>query len=648
MGKWTVIQLICLICICLPAIAQQPLNKDSLLDKLRLAKEDEEKVRMYYILTASYQKEDLQAAEKYCRLGLELSRKLNYRQGFLDYYVYYTNILNYQGKFDSVLNLNLEAVEYARKNSDSAEVGRTMLNVGMAYRQLEDYENAVSYIEGGRAILWRKGVSQYDGLTSDLLQVLYYSMHQYRKAVNIGLYAVSIIEKNGKVEQLPQAYNNLGLNYIQLHLYDSAKYYLDKGKRLAEQFKETAILISADLNFALIALKQKQIDSIKPNIDRALALSRKYEAYEYLGLAQYGLAYHYLLKKDYLRSRLNADSAMALANQYNMRYLKQMLYALLSSLSYATQDSKLGYLYFNEYELLNDSVLNESIANSTIHIEKKYETEKKETQLQLQETKLRQKSILNYFLTAGGILLLIISLLSYRNYKNRQKLQQTRIDELENEKQLTATEAVLKGEDQERTRLAKDLHDGLGGMLSGIKHSLNQMKGNLIMTPENGRAFERSIDMLDSSIKEMRRVAHNMMPEILVRYGLDVALKEFCSEIERSGMIHANYQSIGMDGVPLEHTTAVTIYRIVQELVNNSIKHAAATNVLVQVHFSEPEQLMAITVEDDGKGFDRSILDHSTGMGWNNIRNRVEFLKGKLDLGSDPGNGTSVLIEINI
>jgi signal transduction histidine kinase len=78
---------------------------------------------------------------------------------------------------------------------------------------------------------------------------------------------------------------------------------------------------------------------------------------------------------------------------------------------------------------------------------------------------------------------------------------------------------VLKGEEQERTRIAKDLHDGLGGMLSGIKYSFNNMKGNLIMTPENSRAFERSMDMLDSSIKEMRRVAHNMMPR-LVRFGL--------------------------------------------------------------------------------------------------------------------------------
>jgi signal transduction histidine kinase len=281
-------------------------------------------------------------------------------------------------------------------------------------------------------------------------------------------------------------------------------------------------------------------------------------------------------------------------------------------------------------------------------MEVKYETENKEAQIQLQKAQLRQKNTLNYVLAGSAVALLLISLLSYRNYKNRQRMQQATIDELEKEKQLTATEAVLKGEEQERTRLAKDLHDGLGGMLSGIKFSLSNMKGNLIMTPDNAQAFERSIDMLDSSIREMRRVAHNMMPEVLVKYGLDTALKEFCNEIDRSGVIQTNYHSIAMNKIDIEQTTAVTIYRIVQELVNNAIKHAAATNVLVQTQYSASEKLLSVTVEDDGKGFDLSSLKQSNGIGWSNIQNRVDFLKGKIDVQSGEGKGTSVLIEIGI
>jgi len=183
-------------------------------------------------------------------------------------------------------------------------------------------------------------------------------------------------------------------------------------------------------------------------------------------------------------------------------------------------------------------------------------------------------------------------------------------------------------------------------MLSGIKYSLNTMKGNLIMTPDNAQAFERSIDMLDSSIKEMRRVAHNMMPEALVKFGLDTALKDFCNDINRSGALQVNYQSIGMDRAEVDQSTAITIYRIVQELLNNVMRHAAAKNAIVQV--SKTNAVVSVTVEDDGKGFDTTVLNGAKGIGWQNIQSRVEYLKGKLDVRSMAGKGTSVMVELNV
>lgn len=163
------------------------------------------------------------------------------------------------------------------------------------------------------------------------------------------------------------------------------------------------------------------------------------------------------------------------------------------------------------------------------------------------------------------------------------------------------------------------------------------------MTPENQQAFERSMDMLDSSIKEMRRVAHNMMPEALVKFGLDTALRDFCNDINRSGALQVSYQSIGLPDAAIDQTTGITIYRIVQELINNTMKHAAARKAIVQV--TRQQQQLTVTVEDDGRGFDTAILRGAEGIGWNNIKNRVEFLKGKLDIDSQPGKGTSVHIE---
>ena len=293
---------------------------------------------------------------------------------------------------------------------------------------------------------------------------------------------------------------------------------------------------------------------------------------------------------------------------------------------------------------IGEVIINDKVIRNTTELQEKYESEKKDAQIQLQKAQLFKKDIWNYILAGSILTILVISILSYRNYRHTKSLQQQRISELETEKQLSATEAVLKGEEQERTRLAKDLHDGLGGMLSGIKYTLNDMKGNLIMTAENAQAFERSMDMLDSSIREMRRVAHNMMPEALVKFGLDTAIRDFCNDITKSGALQVQYQSIGLDDAELDQVKNVTIYRIVQELLNNTMKHASAKNALVQLTYNK-EQL-TVTVEDDGKGFDPALLKLSKGIGWSNIQNRVEFLKGTWDVSSEPGKGTSVHIEI--
>jgi signal transduction histidine kinase len=317
----------------------------------------------------------------------------------------------------------------------------------------------------------------------------------------------------------------------------------------------------------------------------------------------------------------------------------------LSRIHIALHDLVKGQAYMKEATAIADSINNERIRRNAIEFEAKYETEKKDAQIKLQLAAIKQKSTLNYLLIGAAAAVFIISLLAYRNYRHKQSIQLQRINELETEKYLSATEAVLKGEEQERTRLAKDLHDGLGGMLSGIKYSLNTMKGNLIMTPENAQAFERSMDMLDSSIQEMRRVAHNMMPEALVKFGLDAALKDFCTSITNSGALKVQYQSLNIEGLEIEQTTAITMYRIVQELINNTIKHASAQKAIVQL--SRTDGRLNLEVEDDGNGFNIDILDRAKGIGWTNIQNRIEFLKGKLDIHSEIGKGTSVHIELN-
>ncbi|HTF31122.1 MAG TPA: sensor histidine kinase, partial [Flavitalea sp.] len=417
-------------------------------------------------------------------------------------------------------------------------------------------------------------------------------------------------------------------------------------------FDESAHINSVDIVFtyhlisAQVFRKLNQLDSSFVYFQKCLDVSKKY-GYSYgKAESQLQMGAIAILQKKYKNAETYLLTGIEEAKAIHYFGMLDEGYKYLSDIYAETGRYQQAYEYFQKYKDANDSTVNLDSKKYATELEKKYETEKKDKQIILQQSQLQKRKTINYVVIGSASAFLVISLLTYRNYKQKQKLQQQRINELETQQQLTATEAVLKGEEQERTRLAKDLHDGLGGMLSGIKYSFNTMKGNLIMTPENNQAFERSMDMLDSSIKEMRRVAHNMMPEALVKFGLDTALKDFCNEINQSGALQVSYQSIGLENIAIEQTTSITVYRIVQELLNNTMKHAAAKTAIVQVTKSDGQ--LSVTVEDDGKGFDTAILKRVTGIGWSNIQNRVEFLKGNLDVQSSKEKGTSVFIELSI
>jgi two-component system, NarL family, sensor kinase len=205
------------------------------------------------------------------------------------------------------------------------------------------------------------------------------------------------------------------------------------------------------------------------------------------------------------------------------------------------------------------------------------------------------------------------------------------------------TEALLQGEERERKRLAGDLHDGLGGMLAGVKMNLSRL------TPANSEAHFANdlpaiIHQLDRSVNELRRIARNMMPESLLTSGLETALRETCESFSSKEQL-IEFQAFNLETtIPKE--LQVTIFRIVQELVTNAIRHSDASSVLVQC--SQNEQVFYITVEDNGKGFHVDHLSAGKGIGLINVKNRVDYLKGSLDIDTAPGAGTAINIEFNV
>lgn len=253
-----------------------------------------------------------------------------------------------------------------------------------------------------------------------------------------------------------------------------------------------------------------------------------------------------------------------------------------------------------------------------------------------------KEKINNYFVILIIFFALLLAMLLYlykqrsKSMKQREDLYQFEIDKERQNSKISTLTALLEGEELERSRLARDLHDGLGGLLSSTKIQLS----NLNETTKDDTKIEmsKSIKQLDDAVDELRRVAHNLMPDLLLKYGLHEALKEYATRMSSKNLdIDVQFLSYTES---LSKESQLLVYRIVQELVNNSVKHANAKEIIIQL--VEEEKKYSVTVEDDGKGFDMSKINFSKSAGFHNIQTRIERLKGTFNFYSDEKLGTSV------
>lgn len=618
---------------------------DSLTAALRTAREDTNKVNLLFALSDQWEGSAPEKAIGYSRQAQALSRKLGHESGIFKAYRTLSYIFAFQARYDSLLHYSRLTYEKGLANKDTFHIAVGLFNMGEAFFYLSDYEKGLDHTLRAVNMIEGRNYTRIEANFLSGLQSTYYRLKKYDESVRYGLKAIELARKTGNKNVLAAVLTNMGHCYADMKELNNADQLYNEAIPLATELGNKFVEAACYEGKLDIALRTNRHSDIKRYAEKSLEINTELENSSGIFSAYHNRSIYYLLVHDFENARADADRALKLARENDFLEFEGKALSLLATVAAARHDIPASIAFGNEAEAITHKIFTESVAQKDAEMRTRYDTEKKEVQIQWQQADIRRKNMLNYMLMAGSLALLAITVLGYRNYTHRQKLQQQRISELETEKQLTATEAVLKGEEQERSRLAKDLHDGLGGMLSGIKLSLSNMKGNLIMTPENADAFERSIGMLDNTIREMRRVAHNLMPEMLARYGLDAALKELCGEISRNTDIETSYQSSDTEKANLEPMVAVAVYRIVQELAGNAIKHSGAAHLLVQVYVLPEERLLAVTVEDDGKGFDPELP--SAGMGWSNIRNRAELLKAKLDVRSAPGSGTSVLLEIN-
>ena len=302
-----------------------------------------------------------------------------------------------------------------------------------------------------------------------------------------------------------------------------------------------------------------------------------------------------------------------------------------------------AYKYYVKYDSINNELFNEQSQSQINYMSARFDADRQK--LQITALQKQKEFIMWLSIAGGGVLLLILTVFFFlwrltmqrrRVAEQQKQLAEQHVTQLEQEKRLVATQSVLDGETHERSRLARDLHDGLGSMLTGVKLNLMEMKKGAVLEYIDVERFNRALELLDESVQEMRRVAHHLMPDSLARFGLKPAVSDFCSNFPQ-----VKFAYFGDDS-RLDPNLEVMIYRTIHELVNNALKHSHATEIFLQI-MQEPDRI-AFTVQDNGCGFDPETKTDGTGL--QNIRDRVIAFNGIISIDSKIGQGTEINVEL--
>lgn len=636
---------------------------DSLEVRLKNSKDDTAKVILLNEMVSKYQHVNPARAMELANQSVSLAKRIQFDFGLGVAYRLTGVLFTDKSNFDTGAMYYSKSLEIFKNKDDNRSAryrGMLQHNFGVIYHYKGKYDSAVIYYQEA-ARLYKE--LKDDGLlflTYNNLSTLYTQILDNKTALKYAEECAHISNKLNDSYKISIASLAMASAKTELKEYGGIDTLIDKVIKISTQSGNHYMLGMGYKFLGKYQIESKKdnkasLVSLKAALDNMIKAGNEYETVA----ANQNLGYSYFLNGDYEQAVYYYKAAIQQSKKLGLLQLEQYTLKNLSELEERRKNFSAAFGYLKDYISVNDSVISKTHQENIQALEAKYQSEIKDARIlqlddekKIQELTIRQKSTLNYILIGSLMALMLVAFLGYRNLRHRQQiakqegeLQQQRIRELEKDKQLIAVDSLLKGQEEERSRLAKDLHDGLGGLLSGVKYSLSNMKENLIVTPDNMAVFERSLDMLDTSIKELRRVAHNMMPEMLTKFGLDEALKEYCNIINAAKGITLQYQSVGME-TRLDNSTEIIVYRIVQELLNNILKHAEASQAFIQV--IRENNRLNIIVEDNGKGFDTAALEKNKGAGWSNIRSRIEYLKGQLDIHSEPGKGTLVNIEFNV
>jgi len=613
------------------------------LEKLLAVQKDSALAKTFNELTWQYRLVDQDKAIEYGNKAIQLSKQINFptstAQAYNDLGIVYYDRENYdtavqlyqkaiglrlqlkdelgvaklynkigivhqkEGKFEKAEEEQLKALGIFQKYNNDFGVSYSLNNIGIINQNMGRYNEAIKYQEQSIAI--KEKIGDKMGLAGSYINVgnVYLLQKNLDKTKSYYIKGVDMCRQLGSKEYLSNALNNLGSLYVKTKEYGNALAAINESFGLREALGDTKGMVSCLNNKADVFIEQKSFDSA----DVALKLA--------------------------LTKGLPAVNCKPEVSQVYLTYAK-----LYEKENKATEALEM----YKEYINTKDSIYTDGLSKNFAAQETKYKTLEKEKQIEEQKFEISRR---NYWIAGISGTLLLGGLLGYSSYRRYRLKQQARLQAEIVRQQDLATKAVISAEETERKRIAGDLHDGVGQMMSAAKMNLSSIEDEIpFATPEQKVRFDKVVALIDESCNEVRMVSHNMMPNALLKSGLALAIREFIDKIDKK-IIQINLHAEGLNE-KIDSNVETVLYRVIQECVNNVIKHAGAHRLDISL-IHDKDGINAI-IEDNGKGFDTKNKSNFDGIGLKNIQSRINYLKGTVEWDSMPGKGTVVAIYVPV
>jgi signal transduction histidine kinase len=630
---------LCIFIACILTLQAKSLSIDSLQHALK-TQTDTNEVKTLNELCYAIVFDDVVTAKQFGFKALEKAKKLNYTLGAAKACIRLGIAYDITSQYDSCIHYYNQALTWYNAINDSKGKASALNNLAMVYNNQGLYDKAVRmYFEALKAFETLKDTI---GMANTLnnIAVLYNDTYKNKLALQYANQALKLYQAVHHKKGIAAVYTNISLSFNEINN-DSIIYYGKKAIAIKEELNDQYGLGISYNDLGLAYNDGKKYDSALIYLNKSFEIKNNYNDRFGMASVLINRANTHASKQNY-KQQLN-DLLLA----YNLaQEIKS--YRLLSRISYGLSayykrinDYKNAYNYRSKYTIYKDSLMSEETTKQINELEARYQSEKKDLEIENKNLELLKTSALLskkrtqlLLLIAVFVTLTLAALLFYITYNNRQKQKAIK---LQVEQEQLRNIAVITAEDEERKRIAKDLHDGAGQQLSAIKMNLSALAHH---NPD--KALNNIMEQLDDAVKEVRNVSHMMMPTVLLSNGIIEAIKNLAYKINQSKQLNINTRFVDLTH-DLDEKVQTTLYRIVQECFNNIIKHAQATEVNLQL-IQHPKHL-TLMIEDNGKGFNPD--NKQFGMGLRNIESRVLYINGILHIDSSPGNGTTITIEIN-